>query len=277
MVHEFTAHRTEASWRCNLCAETFHAQEQFRAHVDSIHNQDFVPSQISEVVTASKRLEAGDGSGEVCPFCLVIPAKTQKAFARHVGRHLQVISLAALPVSEEPTDSDSDNDNDENEKDNDSNEDYDSAGSNESHETAKQPSQSDGLEEIHDIIEQPSQPVGSNESHETTEQSSQSVKQVQNRITVDQRSNKAILSEALQNANTAVLLDNAQNFEGAIRSYSMACDSLDQVKARSSDTEDIRKLNAIVSHLFKKKKKKDRFHNADFSEAEYLCKTRGRA
>jgi hypothetical protein len=50
---------------------------------------------------------------------------------------LQVISLAALLVGEEPTDSDSDNDNDDNEKDNDSNEDYDLAGLNESHETAK--------------------------------------------------------------------------------------------------------------------------------------------
>lgn len=154
-------------------------------------------------------------------FCLVIPAKTQKAFARHVGRHLQVISLAALPVSEEPTDSDCDNDNDENEKDNDGNEDYDSAGSNESHETAMQPPQSYRLEEIPGIIEQPSQSIGSNLSRKTAEQSSQSVKPVQNRITVDQRLNKALLSVALQNANTAVPLDNAQNFEGAISSYSM--------------------------------------------------------
>lgn len=60
-------------------------------------------------------------------------------------------------------------------------------------------------------------------------------------------SQKAMLSKALQKANTAVVLDNAQNFEGAMEAYSEACDLLQQVMLRSSGDEDRRKLEAIVS------------------------------
>ena len=60
-------------------------------------------------------------------------------------------------------------------------------------------------------------------------------------------SQKAMLSKALQKANTAVLLDNAQNFEGAMQAYSEACALLQQVMARSSGDDDRRKLEAIVS------------------------------
>jgi CRISPR/Cas system Type II protein with McrA/HNH and RuvC-like nuclease domain len=62
-----------------------------------------------------------------------------------------------------------------------------------------------------------------------------------------QPSQKAMLSKALQKANTAVLLDNAQNYEGAIEAYSDACDLLQQVMVRTTGEEEKRKLQAIVS------------------------------
>ncbi len=60
-------------------------------------------------------------------------------------------------------------------------------------------------------------------------------------------SQKAMLSRALQKANTAVQLDNAQNLEGARIAYSEACDLLQQVLRRTSGDDDKRKLEAIVS------------------------------
>jgi len=57
-----------------------------------------------------------------------------------------------------------------------------------------------------------------------------------------------MLARALQKANTAVLLDNAQNFEGAMEAYGDACRLLSQVMVRSSGDEDKRKLDAIVSY-----------------------------
>jgi hypothetical protein len=56
-----------------------------------------------------------------------------------------------------------------------------------------------------------------------------------------------MLSRALQKANAAVLLDNAQNFDGAMQAYSEACSLLQQVMLRSTGDDDKRKLEAIVS------------------------------
>lgn len=64
-----------------------------------------------------------------------------------------------------------------------------------------------------------------------------------------QPSQKAMLSKALQKANTAVLLDNAQNFEGATQAYSEACALLQHVMLRNSGDDDRRKLEAIVSYI----------------------------
>jgi hypothetical protein len=60
-----------------------------------------------------------------------------------------------------------------------------------------------------------------------------------------EKDKKAMLSKALQKANTAVLLDNAQNFEAALEAYSDACRLLQQVMDRSSGADDKRKLDAI--------------------------------
>lgn len=63
------------------------------------------------------------------------------------------------------------------------------------------------------------------------------------------RKTSAMLSKALQKANHAVLLDNAQNFEGAMEAYADACDLLYQVMSRSSTDEDRGKLENVVSRL----------------------------
>ncbi|KAL8710866.1 MAG: hypothetical protein Q9220_004670 [cf. Caloplaca sp. 1 TL-2023] len=62
-----------------------------------------------------------------------------------------------------------------------------------------------------------------------------------------QPSQKAMLSKALQKANHAVLLDNAQNFEGAMDAYGDACALLQKVMLRSSTDEDRRKLEAVCT------------------------------
>ncbi|GAB7360878.1 hypothetical protein MBLNU230_g0864t1 [Neophaeotheca triangularis] len=60
-----------------------------------------------------------------------------------------------------------------------------------------------------------------------------------------ERDKKSMLSKALQKANTAVLLDKAQNFDGALEAYGDACALLQQVMDRSSGADDKRKLEAI--------------------------------
>lgn len=69
------------------------------------------------------------------------------------------------------------------------------------------------------------------------------------RTRAKQPSQKAMLSKALQKANTAVQLDNAQNFEGARTAYYEACDLLQQVLDRTPGDDDKKKLEAIVSSI----------------------------
>lgn len=59
-------------------------------------------------------------------------------------------------------------------------------------------------------------------------------------------SQKTMLSKALQKANTAVLLDNATNYEGAIEAYGDACQLLHQVMRRSGGDDEKQKLEEIV-------------------------------
>ena len=56
---------------------------------------------------------------------------------------------------------------------------------------------------------------------------------------------KTMLSKALAVANNAVLLDNAQNIEGAIEAYAEACELLQQVLVRSSILDDRKRLSDI--------------------------------
>ncbi|KAJ5918997.1 hypothetical protein N7466_009940 [Penicillium verhagenii] len=61
---------------------------------------------------------------------------------------------------------------------------------------------------------------------------------------------KAMLSKALQKANTAVLLDNAANFEGAMEAYTDACHLLQLVMLRSNGGDEEKlKLQEIVRKL----------------------------
>ncbi|KAL7271138.1 hypothetical protein RUND412_006134 [Rhizina undulata] len=58
-------------------------------------------------------------------------------------------------------------------------------------------------------------------------------------------SQKAMLSSALAKANTAVTLDNAENYEGAMEAYGDACVLLGQVMMRAGAEDDRKKLQAI--------------------------------
>jgi hypothetical protein len=125
MNHEFQTHRIDTQWRCNLCAKNFSTALLLRVHIDNTHKKDFELSQIEEVIAGSERLAIRQGVSELCPFCQTVPSETQKGFASHVGRHLQEISLAALPALDSYSDGESSDDGNDG---NDGNDDYDDTG-----------------------------------------------------------------------------------------------------------------------------------------------------
>ncbi|KAF2655125.1 hypothetical protein K491DRAFT_436831 [Lophiostoma macrostomum CBS 122681] len=64
-------------------------------------------------------------------------------------------------------------------------------------------------------------------------------------LTASEKGQKTMLSRALQKANAAVLLDNAQKFEGATEAYEDSCKLLQQVMIRTPSEDDRRKVDAI--------------------------------
>ncbi|KAF1356508.1 hypothetical protein BDV97DRAFT_365263 [Delphinella strobiligena] len=60
-----------------------------------------------------------------------------------------------------------------------------------------------------------------------------------------EKDKKAMLSKALEKANTAVLLDNAMNYDAALDAYQDACKLLEYVMDRTSGSDDRRKLESI--------------------------------
>ncbi|KAK3316843.1 hypothetical protein B0H66DRAFT_479462 [Apodospora peruviana] len=82
-------------------------------------------------------------------------------------------------------------------------------------------------------------------------------------------SQRTMLSKALQKANTAVELDNAQNTEGARRAYSEACNLLQQVLERTSAEEDRKKLEAIYTlYMSRISDLDEQFAGQDFVDKE---------
>jgi MIT (microtubule interacting and transport) domain len=98
-------------------------------------------------------------------------------------------------------------------------------------------------------------PVGVSNSHTREHSGRREHERTESSSTSPQRSRrpggstqKATLSKALQKANTAVLLDNAANFEGAIEAYQDACELLQFVMVRSGGDVEKYKLQEIVGH-----------------------------
>ena len=49
------------------------------------------------ILDAAKTMAAEPIEEQACPLCKAIPGKSQRNFAKHVGRHMETIALAALP------------------------------------------------------------------------------------------------------------------------------------------------------------------------------------
>lgn len=98
-------------------------------------------------------------------------------------------------------------------------------------------------------------PASSYSQDPATARSSEGAVSADGEVEIDGRhhgqTQKVMLSRALQKANTAVLLDNAANFEGAMEAYTEACQLLQLVMLRSNGGDEEKlKLQEIVGLVF---------------------------
>ena len=98
--HEFSVHRTTKIWICNDCAARFSERDLFREHAYSNHGNVLMRNQLEALVNSAEK-RVGIAEDNKCPFCYELPGTQSRAFAMHVGRHMEEIALAVLPRDSE--------------------------------------------------------------------------------------------------------------------------------------------------------------------------------
>ncbi|KAK1849120.1 hypothetical protein CCHR01_08232 [Colletotrichum chrysophilum] len=89
-------------WSCLFCSSNLHSEEDLQRHLNDSHPGKVTRNQFPMISEACKRLRT-EFDEFSCPFCSSWMSNDPqsnniKAFSRHEARHLQQISLEALPI-----------------------------------------------------------------------------------------------------------------------------------------------------------------------------------
>ncbi|KAL2828863.1 hypothetical protein BJY01DRAFT_228203 [Aspergillus pseudoustus] len=108
--HEFRNHLSDKKWACFACSMMQDSPGGLIYHLRSAHDIELNEPrrQLEELSRAQKFTQKPDFEDHTCSLCLKSGWQTMKAYATHVGRHLEEISLACLPkLSDDDAPSDS--------------------------------------------------------------------------------------------------------------------------------------------------------------------------
>ena len=99
--HEFLDHPTSSIWTCNDCGQKFYEKASYREHAYSSHGNVLMRNQLEALVNSAEQRLGGRTERDACPFCDEFAGGKSRAFAMHVGRHMEEIALAVLPRDSE--------------------------------------------------------------------------------------------------------------------------------------------------------------------------------
>jgi hypothetical protein len=92
--HEFSRHHIKKYWDCRDCTITFDERDLFLQHINVNHGCSYTET----IINAAERVVPKPTEDLACPFCpFHAAALKRRAFARHVGRHMEEIALGVLP------------------------------------------------------------------------------------------------------------------------------------------------------------------------------------
>ncbi|KAF8253094.1 hypothetical protein K440DRAFT_657620 [Wilcoxina mikolae CBS 423.85] len=98
--HEFAVHRTIFSWVCiKDCGQEFEDPKIFREHLQSAHLGDNITdSELTDIIKrCERRNPLPESQTTICPLCREEIPETKRSIRRHLGRHMEEISLAVVP------------------------------------------------------------------------------------------------------------------------------------------------------------------------------------
>ncbi|ERF69342.1 hypothetical protein EPUS_09507 [Endocarpon pusillum Z07020] len=110
--HELEAHFSDKSFRCRDCHEssvTFTDQESFLDHLSRVHGAEALTHvQALSMAQAAAQSVPRSFTDQTCPLCAQTDWKSQREYFTHLGKHLEQISLTALPPEEDESEDDDD-------------------------------------------------------------------------------------------------------------------------------------------------------------------------
>ena len=71
--------------------------QDWEQHLQQDHQRWFFKPNLQVVLSTALVTERKAAEREECPLCQVVLGKPQRAFAKHVGQHMEQIALMALP------------------------------------------------------------------------------------------------------------------------------------------------------------------------------------
>lgn len=99
--HEFNEHFTRIQWRCFICNTTAVTHQLFVDHLIIRHDITLAGHRLTAAISeAQERVLELEFKHHKCALCSQDGWQSKKAYATHVGQHLEEISLASLPRDE---------------------------------------------------------------------------------------------------------------------------------------------------------------------------------
>jgi len=96
--HEFGKHRVDRSWTCSNCPEKFRHPNEWRTHLNESHGIEFTDTKFQHAAKVAEGIVPQPIDLQECPLCLCILGKSRREFVTHVGKHMESIALASLPI-----------------------------------------------------------------------------------------------------------------------------------------------------------------------------------
>ena len=98
LQHEYNAHRTEKSWKCQACEKTYKDLGQFKSHLKEVHDLLNESEQLWTIIDACEVSSPITEQRTQCPFCRTdhkTPQRLQKHLAEHLEELAQFVTISA--------------------------------------------------------------------------------------------------------------------------------------------------------------------------------------